>query len=182
MQLFRHAEGRLCKALDVTVAQQKIMNSQQFLSHTDYCLMVSRITEDILREIYLRGKGAQHSGCTESHVPTGQGGSAYHYVIQARLQRTDKSGNSGCHCSGTNVHRSRQLLFWPGQTYLCVLSALHKDRIWQAESKFTFVLCCSWNRKKSSLWLWHFEWNIICHAVMEGTHFNISGRDHLMSQ
>lgn len=53
MELFRHAEGRIHKALDVTVAQQKIMNSQQFLSHTDYCLMVSRITEDILREIFI---------------------------------------------------------------------------------------------------------------------------------
>lgn len=61
MQLFRNAEGRLCKALDVTVTQQKIMNSQQSLSYTDYCLMVSRITEDILREIYLQGKGTQHS-------------------------------------------------------------------------------------------------------------------------
>lgn len=78
MALFRHAEGRIRKALDVTVAQQKIMNSQQFLSHTDYCLMVSKITEDILREIYLQGKGAQHSGYIESNVPTGQGRSAYH--------------------------------------------------------------------------------------------------------
>lgn len=73
MELFKHAEKRIHKALDVTVAQQKIMNSKQFLSYTDYCLIVSRITEDILREIYLQGKGAQCSGCIESHVPTGQG-------------------------------------------------------------------------------------------------------------
>lgn len=80
MELFRHADGRICKALDVTVAQQKIMNSQQFLSHTDYCLMVSRIIEDILREIYLQGKGTQYSRYIESHVPN----------VQVRLQRTDK--------------------------------------------------------------------------------------------
>jgi len=71
MELFRHAEGGILKALDVTVAQQKIMNTQEFLSHTDYCLMVSRKTEDILREIYLQGKGTQKSGYTESHVPAG---------------------------------------------------------------------------------------------------------------
>lgn len=57
MELFRHAEGRIHKALDVTVAQQKITflshTVQQFLSHTDYCLMVSRITEGILREIFI---------------------------------------------------------------------------------------------------------------------------------
>lgn len=75
MELFRHAEGRIHKAVDVTVTQQKIMNSLQFLSHTDYCLMVSRITEDILREIFISRVKALS---IESYVPTGQGRSAYH--------------------------------------------------------------------------------------------------------
>ena len=111
MKLFRHAEGRICKALDVTVAQQKIVNSQQFLSHTDYCLMVSRITEDILREIYLQGKGTQHSGYIESHVPNGQGRSVYHKMIQIRLQRTDKSGDSGCLLQWDECPQTQATLF-----------------------------------------------------------------------
>lgn len=78
MELFRHAEGRICKAPDVTVVQQKVMNSQQFLFLTGYCLMVSKMIEDILREISLQGKGAHNSGYIESYVPTGQGRSAYH--------------------------------------------------------------------------------------------------------